>query len=274
MTPQELLEEIRERVVIEDGEELHSMNFEDLFQGFFEDFYGKIKYSCGASRMVIIPNDEDYVLKINFTKIVDDSYCCTEEDYSYDEEALENWKKQIKNSHEWYHDGCEGYYSMEEPGSQDYCKEECELYQKAAAAGLGEIFAAEWYVGNLDRLCVYAQEKVETLEFVNRDDSEESENSVTSYSSQKIEEVKKTIENLDGEGKTWMEAYDETRKNGKPLYHDYATYWFALVMLIDGYDFFLKLVDFCEKERIGDLHDCNVGFKDGKPIILDYATFR
>lgn len=91
-----------------------------------------LTYTCGASKGVIIPNTENFVIKIPFT------------------------------GYEW----CEGDFSpfVGAPygNGWDYCEAESILYEEAYKAGLGFLFAKTICIGKIRNLPIYIQPKCTT----------------------------------------------------------------------------------------------------------------
>lgn len=51
-------------------------------------------------------------------------------------------------------------------------------------------------------------------------------------------------------------------------------YWMARVLQLYGKKFCKSFEMFTQECQINDLHEANLGWKDGRPIILDYAGYR
>lgn len=49
--------------------------------------------------------------------------------------------------------------------------------------------------------------------------------------------------------------------------------WLSRVIQLYGKRFMRSLEKWTQENRIGDLHDCNVGWMNNKPIILDYSGY-
>ena len=49
--------------------------------------------------------------------------------------------------------------------------------------------------------------------------------------------------------------------------------WYARVLQLYGKKFLKSFEKFSQEVRLNDLHDGNIGWRNGKPIILDYAGY-
>ena len=90
-------------------------------------------YDTGATKLVIIPIERDYVIKIPFSGF-----------YGDDDE----------------------YYSFEE---EDYCSLETEIYEEAAANGFGDLFLPIKQVVMIAGYPIYVQPQAETLDVDDRE---------------------------------------------------------------------------------------------------------
>lgn len=101
----------------------------------------KFTYDTGATKLVIIPKDRDYVIKIPFTGYYSDPFLEIEE--------------------------CEKYFEF--TGStgdiyNDYCSAELNVYQKAISQSLDFIFVPITYINTIKGLSIYIQPKVDMYE--------------------------------------------------------------------------------------------------------------
>ena len=94
------------------------------------DYPNSICFSSGATKGVLIPVEEDYVLKIPF-------FCEYE---SYSEQYLE-------------------FYGADEPEGKDYCMVEIIKYEQVKEAGLEDCFAKIEILGRVNDRPIYIQEK-------------------------------------------------------------------------------------------------------------------
>lgn len=54
---------------------------------------------------------------------------------------------------------------------------------------------------------------------------------------------------------------------------DLDTTWGKLVISLYGKQITKKLCKFIKEYKINDLHGANIGYKNGKPIILDFSGY-
>lgn len=50
--------------------------------------------------------------------------------------------------------------------------------------------------------------------------------------------------------------------------------WAAMALVIYGKTVCKKLCNFIQENKINDLRDANIGYKNNKPIILDFSGFE
>lgn len=138
--------------------------------------------------------------------------------------------------------------------SHDYCAAEVIIYNRAKNEGLEACFAETCCIGKVNERPIYVQQKA-SIGLIDWDifceecgGEEEAESRCNTLSD------KYSITNED-EGKldpTWINdfisAYDE--------------------------DFFEVLSDFLLENEIYDLHDENVGYISGMPVLVDYSSFN
>ena len=135
-------------------------NFEDYFT---RDLPEDCEYSYGASKLVIIPDNTDYVIKVPFN--------CT-----YDEEWL-----YFQNA----------YYCRQEEYGWDYCEAEVEYYEEAADWGVEKYFAETRYIGDCHGWPIYVQPKCEAME--NSRDSH-------SHTREEYDSIQKKADSVDQHG--------------------------------------------------------------------------
>lgn len=123
-----------------DMETFNRDNFEDVFD--CSDLDDGWDYQYGSSKLVIIPEHLDFVVKIPFgadIEYVDDGeyYCDPFERAYYPEEREHGW---------------------------DYCKSEAEYFKLAKKAGVSFFFAKTIYIGSISGVPIYVQEKIDIQE--------------------------------------------------------------------------------------------------------------
>lgn len=102
--------------------------------------------SWGASKIVLIPENKNFVVKIPFKK--DASYSD-----DYNEEAWESLPS-----------FCSAYYPLSGTNGFDYCRSEAEYFKLAKRSGIAEFFAATIFIGTYNHYPIYIQEKINPAE--------------------------------------------------------------------------------------------------------------
>ncbi len=178
-------------------------------------------YAYGETRLVIIPKDKKYVIKIPFN-------------YTYDGYKFEN--------------------RLSITGMTDnYCEVEEELY-KIAEQHHYEFMFMPLYQVSFSPYPVYIQEKAEILA-----DLKEFEDFKNTYASKKsLEEIKslpkKNIFILSNLDRTWRASCLDT---------------------LGSFEEYQKFYVFLQDTGISsDLHEFNIGYFHGKPVIIDYASYN
>ena len=132
-------------------------------------------------------------------------------------------------------------------GKINFCDREVENYIKACDAGLGEYFAATYKIGAVEGVKVYLQRKAcvdpDSIDDYFRDavmvDFEDDE-----ANEDDIEEAMDMLEDGD-----------------------------RLVAIFGNNSAVAELVDFIFENEIDDLHSCNFGFVNEKPVIIDFSGY-
>lgn len=194
-------------------------NFGDYFSTKEEDFLVSsvecndnlsFDWEDGASKLVIIPENTDFVIKIPFNS-----------EYDVDE-----------------------YYEF----SQNYCETEIDLYDRIVDEYpmFAQFFLPLTRVEECREWDIYIQPKCQTY-----NDADENMKS-NSYSKESLTKVKS---DLGGTGlpTDWMAAVTEVLED---------------INLVKEFINVLEMYDITQ-----DLHRGNIGYCNGKPVILDYAGF-
>lgn len=173
-------------------------------------------WDCGATKMVVIPENMDYVIKIPFNGY-------------YDE-----FEKK-------YYEYCY---------SQNYCENEIELYNEIFKENplFAQFFLPLTRVEEFREWDVYIQPKCQI--YNNMDYFERS----NSYSKASLIKIKSDdVLNCAGLPDDWLAAVAE---------------------VLDDIELVKKFINFLESHNITeDLHRCNIGYYEDKPVILDYAGY-
>lgn len=203
----------------------------------------KVRY--GKSKLVFFfPEIDDYVFKIPFRGIRYYSYCGNadeweieyEEDYSFANSVYE----EIEDDELWNIADC---YSDND--NNDYCGVEAVFYKAAELNHVEDAFAGTWYLCKIDGIPIYVSEKAESC-------GECFEPYPVGYYDQVKED-----ENL----KYLLDA----GLGPTNIYSLVRSYTYAEA---------IKIADFIINNGITDLHDDNVGKRNGKLVFVDYSGFR
>lgn len=178
---------------------------------YFDDDYC-INYGC--TKLVIIPPDTDYVIKIPF---LTDETC----------------------------EFCSAIYPIHNLHGWDYCASECEWYYVAAQHGIKDFFAQSEYVFSYnDYIKVYVQEKCKIY-------------NGAGYVKHSKEERFEVLNKL-----------DSIKCRNTPLDLDFLVELFKYYSEAE----IQKFLIFTER-NLSDLHNANVGFRYGRPVLVDYSGF-
>lgn len=175
-------------------------------------------YDAGATKLTIIPENRDYVIKIPFNG-------------------------------EWRYGDCFSFQGADSAYFDNYCEAEMNIYQEVKENGWEDMFLPLEYVGDFANYPIYVQQKIELLER----NSIEQKNYSSKESKDKV--------NKD---------YQYNRIGNLP------SFWTAscLEVLGGSIEKLRKFISFLYDTGIGsDLHSANVGFLNGKAIILDYGGY-
>lgn len=186
--------------------------------------YKNFSIFYGASKCVIVPFDEDYVIKIPYTG----EYLEAEEDYDVSEVY-------------------EAFFGAEEDEGWDYCLVESIRYSITKAFHLEKFFAETKLLGHTKQNHpIYIQPKCDVFH--------------TSKLQVTAEEIQVT--------RTILSSPDS------PIPCDFPVAWMTSFRLIYGMDNLIKLTSFIEEYEWDDFRGENVGFLNGKPVIIDYSNFE
>jgi len=175
----------------------------------------------GASKCVIIPDYEDFVIKLPYTG----------EWLEAEEEADEDFYYQT------FYDGADGW---------DYCRTEYYHYEDARAEGLDQYLAPTTCIGYLagTGFPVYVQPKCKIFTHTSISHSPEERNTTK-----------------------------ETIKSSGVRKYDLPIDWLTDFRVIYGESELIRFLSFLEKEEWRDLRGDNVGYLNGKPVLVDYSDF-
>ena len=121
-------------------DELCSENSESLIYDIVADDYED--FATGATKIVLIPEDAEYVIKIPFSHSLQD---------------ISKWDAELEEYVNFYQE----FECAPFGGGWDYCCSEVEVYKMACEHNVAQYFLPIQYIGEFNGHPVYAQEKVE-----------------------------------------------------------------------------------------------------------------
>lgn len=214
---------------------------EELMYGDNWTWYNNEDYTVdsGASKVVLVFTNSDYVVKIPFKGefCESDNYDC---ENSCDRDC--SCSRCSRGS------VVENYYEFtgarigENEYGWDYCASEQFFYEKAVVAGVEEFFIKTIFIGEFDGHPIYLQEKVKVYGYDSQTKSSEQSKEIFMKKFRYSE-----IQNEDFGG-LLIEYYGEDRVN--------------------------QLVEFLSEVGISDLHSGNVGICANRPVLFDYSGYR
>ena len=212
--------------ILYEGKKFHEGMNEDLLYSLDGNFY-KYDYNHGATKLVIIPKKEDFVIKIPYTG------------------SYEYYSGYYSNS--IYRQGREDYWEFVAGENSfrpwDYCANEIIRYDKALENGFAKYFAKTELLGFIHNYPIYIQEKCVTLS---------SDRHFHRYSKE---------ENL----KT---------SNCYKNYYNISIDWLTDFRLKYGEEELINFINFIQDMRWDDdLRSENIGYINGKPVLIDYSGF-
>ena len=213
----------------------------------------EICVSSGASKLVIIPKHENFVLKIPFFGrtteewVENADYTLKSDDPNFD------WDE--AGRYEYTFTKFEWAAVREGDDRWDYCAAETSIYEMAIEEGLESYFAAEYLLGFIDETPVYVQDKVCPCE----------EASISPYRSLNSEENK---------------VYRRYLSQSSPAQNHFPANWSMQFIKVYGEDELTRLINFLNNHRINtDWHAGNLAYIEDDPqfpvpILLDYSNYN
>lgn len=202
-------------------------------------------YHYGATKIVFILPDKDFVIKIPFSG-----------QYIHKEvikktETGKVCRQRVSRYIEF--EGAESPICGEGRG-WNYCQVECDIYALAESETVEEFFAKTECIGFIHDYPIYIQETAK----IYKDMYPFRDNEEREY---KEKYTKKEIKTIDS------------------LCEKYHYYFFNVFWLCDAFNYYgqekgEKLLSFIKTARIEDLHKSNIGYIGEKPVIIDYAGFN
>lgn len=148
--------------------------------------------------------------------------------------------------------GCGGHTLQR---NWDYCEAEVTVYNDALLAGVSDFFAETVYIGAIDNYPIYVQEIATIYADVYYDyEGKYTREEKRAYRSKAVSASNSTITENDCwiVNQTWLSEFVE----------EYGAVAAS------------NLIAFLRDEGVDDLHSENLGFIDGKPVIVDYSSFN
>lgn len=208
----------------------------------------------GASKLVLIFKNLNFVIKIPFTGSIDPCGDC----YDHCEDCEEKSTSRCDCCP--YHYNCYGdadnnYYDFQGAdwgGKQlarnwDYCEAEAYLYETAKEEGVDVCFAGTELLGFVDGHPIYWQAKAQIYN-----------DYYTSTNKDHTREEKVNTEEACRRINGWCFNVD----------------WLCDFLTAYGDDMFQQFMAFIKKYEIRDLHTGNVGYIDGAPVLVDYSGYN
>jgi len=199
-----------------------------------------IGVDSGISKLVILIKGEDKVIKIPYSMLFDEeSY---NDDCSYwDSGENENAEEPFPEDYlQKFFCACSD--EIETSNEWDYCALECAIYKQAEAEDLAQYFAKEELYAMIKDYPVYVQQRVVPM---------------------------------DCDRLSRLSECDSTRKRCTQLnVKCFNDLWISDFFNYYGESEFVRLSQFLEKHHIYDLHEGNLGYYCGAPILLDYSDFN
>ena len=143
------------------------------------------------------------------------------------------------------------YKNSREEGNA--CEDEIRTYQSAKEAGVEKVFLETWFIGYLaNGRPVYGQAKADYTS------NSLPENKITKY-----ERITKTVTG-NMQSRVVRGMYD----------HCVNRLWVEMFISLYGKNFARKFEAWTKETHLSDMHEGNIGYRNDKPIILDYNYCR
>lgn len=135
---------------------------------------------------------------------------------------------------------------------------EVEIYQKAMAQDLARFFPKTAFLVRINGVDFVVQEKIDKAVFhCGRKDI------------QRFQRISKTATD-----KIVYKIEHEFRRAGNGYHRPLDHNWAKMAIVLYGKRACKALCDFVIANNINDLHNHNIGYKDGRPIILDFSGYH
>lgn len=134
---------------------------------------------------------------------------------------------------------------------------EVEVYQKAIDAHLEKFFPKTVFLVKLNDVNFVAQEKIDVAV-----------NDLDFYTRQRFQKISKTA--LD---KIVYKMERQFKRAARYCQRDLDPIWAKMALVLYGKRTCKALCDFIIENKINDLHESNIGYKNNRPIILDFSGY-
>lgn len=135
--------------------------------------------------------------------------------------------------------------------------EEVEMYKKAVAAGLASFFPKTEFLTEIKGIKFVIQEKIDF-----------SVNDLSADKRKKYEQISRTASRR----KCYKMEKEFQKVQGYRRDLDYL--WASMALVLYGKKACKALSKFIHENNINDLHNSNVGYKNNRPIILDFSGYH
>jgi hypothetical protein len=209
-------------------------------------------YDSGATKGVLIFGDENFVIKIPFCGYVDDEAGHWEDSRGNYRHSYETGASTKINNEDWSWNYDWAFYDFEgasaEKNNWDYCAAEEEFYHMAEDSGVNLAFAKTEFLGFCGDHPIYIQERCSMF-----------------YEESSSKEYNKRTEK---DYETVSALRDALR------FHEFNDDWALDFLIYWGEAYFKKLAEFIKDACIYDLHNGNIGYRNGAPVLVDYSSFE
>lgn len=208
-------------------------------------------YDSGATKGVLIFGDENFVVKIPFCGYIDEDAGHWEDSRgNYRHTAETGASTKIENN-EWFWNYDWAFFDFEGASAQktnwDYCAAEAEFYDMARDNQIAFAFAKTEFLGFCGDHPIYIQEKCSMFY---EDSSSRDYDKRTEKDYETVTSLEKALDFFEFDADWTL---------------DFLIYW--------GEECFKQLVKFIKNMEIRDLHNGNIGYRNGAPVVVDYSSF-
>ena len=211
-------------------------------------------YSSGVTKGVLIFKGLDFVIKIPFSG---SGEYCEEHWESEDGSWIGYYTKNQRYTHtpsNLHHYEEENHFreftGADEADGWNYCQVETQVSNCAKNEGVARCFAETYFLGTAGDYPIYAQERCAIFcdEESSRRESYE-KRSKSDYDS--LKEIREKVDFWSTDD-NWL--------------LDFLIYW--------GEEMLKRLANFVFEHNINDLHNGNIGYRKGAPVLVDYSSFH